>query len=168
MARPGAYRVQWAAAPAFPRAVCSLSGSWRRRRQLGSATALLLRRDDGGLGARRLRAERCGREAAIRHGGSSDAEEPVLSASRSPTVSPAADPTLGGAGGHGAQPGEELFALPTPVPGSLPSSPGPALRSLAPPINPLLVFSSPFRFLRPAPLAKAPPTLPSLSGTHHF
>lgn len=128
----------------FPAAVCSSSGTWRRRRRLRSVTVAGLRHDNGGLGSRRLRAERCCREAAIRHGGSSGAEGPVLSSPRSAALSSAADTTFGGVGGHGAEPGEELFALPTPVPGSLGlpwASPGHALRSFAPPISPRLVRS---------------------------
>lgn len=104
----------------FPAAVCSSSGSWRRRRRrrrLRSLTVARLRRVDGGLGARRLRAQRCSGEAAVRRGWGSGAEGPVLSAPRPAALSPAADTTLDGAGGHGAEPGEELFALPTPVPG---------------------------------------------------
>lgn len=102
----------------FPAAVRYSSGLWRRRR-LGSVTVARLPRDDGGHRARRLRAERCSREAAIRHGGSFGAEGPVLSAPCSTGLPPAADATLGGTRGNDAEPGEVLLALPTPFPGSL-------------------------------------------------
>ena len=121
LARPAAGRVQWAAAPAFPR---PFAVRWRLRR----VTVAGLRSDDGGLGARRLRAERCSREVAIHHGGSSGTEGPVLPAPRSTALPPAADEALGGARGHGAEPGEELLTLPISVPGS-PGSP------LVPPLD---------------------------------
>lgn len=95
----------------FPAAIRYSSGSWRLW-QLKSITVAGLRSDDGGPRARRLRAERCSREAAIYHGGSSSAENPVLPAPRTTALPPAADATLGGAGGHGAEPGEELLAPP--------------------------------------------------------
>lgn len=121
----------------FPAAVRYSRRSWRRR-QL-NVTVFQLRCDHGGLGAWRLRAERC-------------AEGPVLPAPRSSGLPPPADATPGSARGHSAEPGEELPAQP---------SPGPSLRSLAPPISSGLWLSGPVPSLSPAPLAEALPTFPS-------
>ena len=93
---------------------------------VGRVTVARPWRDDGGLGDRRLRAERCSREAANHHGGSSGAEGPVVPAPCSTALPTAADATHSGARGRGAEPGEELLALYIPV--SVPRvSLGPAL-----------------------------------------
>lgn len=128
-------------AAGFPAAIHYSSGSWRPRR-LKRITVAGLRCDDGGLRARRLRAERCGREAATYHGGNSSAKNPVLPAPCPTALPPAADTTFGGARGHRAEPGEKLLALPTPSSSLLWAAPCPSPSSLAPPISSRLLVPS--------------------------